>query len=1109
MIAKNVDQLTHNLARQFLQEIRVAIQDRRLVVVLTGEHDLERMVHGPNSELDIDGRYVIQGFALDEFSRLLLRDRYTSTLRLEPIEETAKDIWSLTGGNTDLLRTILIALEDHRLAKDTGHEDPVATEWLSSWLQKPETVSQLAYEVLRHAIRLIPQAPDTWGHFETLIANGKAELSDPTFPPGPLTLSGIAIRDKVGLEFCSDLMARTVRYYFDQRRLGDLYAGAGRWQDAMAHYRRMSHAERQRPTTAFDRKATERTVSILGSQMHSAAHSSAEEVRRSFKEGCQFALGFPDVFFWRRRERWEPVADEDAPREDCALATIRELLVESDSYSTGEVWPIQPRQGAVLGTRLHGIWADQPLAVLIGDFKNWELLSRERIRVARELLDQFRQAHDYATGLQRERMLLKLRQTVEDITKEIIQALGSQILDVDGVLKCSAQGLRKLGYRRMFFSLVDPKEQYIVGAWDECADEGFKLTSHSRWLLDDAHLDIQPYVVRTKKPVIVADAATHPLTNKRVVEPAGLRAFALIPLIGAADRVIGTLHLERDDLSLPSDEEVQELFQFGKTITALIQHGERIHLLQSSTDAIPEPLLIIDPRRRVRYANATAVGLFPELAPAGWRLTCDEGEPFAPKNLGDSVEEALNGGTSIRHVHSIGADPEYDGAVGAQPVRNYGSEIVGALVHIEDLNYFYRVVDALGRAAQAVDRPSAMERLLQATRTLGHQWGRLYLLQDGPPPVLVSQQQFGFAAESEEGRQFEQGICIDSPRSQFDESWTAIELGVPVVFCYTGRDECFKTDWGLPVRGVASPHCSGILRKRHGDYWIDLPLLAGPRKLGKISLQCHSNLRPDHLDFLKEFAAVSSLILHGFVIREGVVALQEREAERALAQLSHSLGTKIAWLWPALRKYRRFERNPSNLPIANDEFERDLNETDQILQRSKEMLRGIVVSPTKFDLVQMLRRALAEIPFAAADGPETLEVIADPAHLQHAITEIISNSVKAQRKTAMPEILVSVEATIDHGAEVVRIVITDRGPGVPAEYKGDIFKDFFSYDSDNCPSTGLGLGMVRRVIRAHGGSVTENGIPGKGARFEIEFPRFVSRTEEAPRNVPSLDRRGQ
>ena len=144
LIAKNVDQLTHNLARQFLQEIRVAIQDRRLVVVLTGEHDLERMVHGPNSELDIDGRYVIQGFALDEFSRLLLRDRYTSTLRLEPIEETAKDIWSLTGGNTDLLRTILIALEDHRLAKDTGHEDPVATEWLSSWLQKPETVSQLA-----------------------------------------------------------------------------------------------------------------------------------------------------------------------------------------------------------------------------------------------------------------------------------------------------------------------------------------------------------------------------------------------------------------------------------------------------------------------------------------------------------------------------------------------------------------------------------------------------------------------------------------------------------------------------------------------------------------------------------------------------------------------------------------------------------------------------------------------------------------------------------------------------------------------------------------------------------------------------------------------------
>ncbi len=85
-------------------------------------------------------------------------------------------------------------------------------------------------------------------------------------------------------------------------------------------------------------------------------------------------------------------------------------------------------------------------------------------------------------------------------------------------------------------------------------DPFFNIASNSWWLLDDANVDVQPYVVRTKNPIIVADAHKHPLVNKKVVQPAGLLAFALIPLIGAAERVIGTLHFERQDQSLPSAE---------------------------------------------------------------------------------------------------------------------------------------------------------------------------------------------------------------------------------------------------------------------------------------------------------------------------------------------------------------------------------------------------------------------------------------------------------------------------------------------------------------------------------------------------------------------------
>ncbi len=159
LIAKNVNRLAHNLARQLLQEIRVAIQDRRLVVILTGEHDLEEMVHGPNSELDIDGRYVIQGFGLEEFSSLCAQN--SISVRFEVPEEAVELLWTCTGGNIDLLRAVLLAVQDHRLISDTSLAEPMSVPWLSNWLQKPETASQLVSQSTPPD-REVPLSPDVW-----------------------------------------------------------------------------------------------------------------------------------------------------------------------------------------------------------------------------------------------------------------------------------------------------------------------------------------------------------------------------------------------------------------------------------------------------------------------------------------------------------------------------------------------------------------------------------------------------------------------------------------------------------------------------------------------------------------------------------------------------------------------------------------------------------------------------------------------------------------------------------------------------------------------------------------------------------------------------------
>ena len=59
----------------------------------------------------------------------------------------------------------------------------------------------------------------------------------------------------------------------------------------------------------------------------------------------------------------------------------------------------------------------------------------------------------------------------------------------------------------------------------------------------------------------------------------------------------------------------------------------------------------------------------------------------------------------------------------------------------------------------------------------------------------------------------------------------------------------------------------------------------------------------------------------------------------------------------------------------------------------------------------------------------------------------------------------------------------DNGVGVSVELKAKIFEGYMS------GGTGLGLKLVKKMIEAYGWVIEENGVPEKGARFEIRIPK--------------------
>jgi signal transduction histidine kinase len=66
------------------------------------------------------------------------------------------------------------------------------------------------------------------------------------------------------------------------------------------------------------------------------------------------------------------------------------------------------------------------------------------------------------------------------------------------------------------------------------------------------------------------------------------------------------------------------------------------------------------------------------------------------------------------------------------------------------------------------------------------------------------------------------------------------------------------------------------------------------------------------------------------------------------------------------------------------------------------------------------------------------------------------------------------------------VEVVDDGPGIPREAQGRVFEPFYTTKAVGAGS-GLGLDVVRRIVVAHGGSVSVRSEPGE-TRFTVGLP---------------------
>lgn len=120
-------------------------------------------------------------------------------------------------------------------------------------------------------------------------------------------------------------------------------------------------------------------------------------------------------------------------------------------------------------------------------------------------------------------------------------------------------------------------------------------------------------------------------------------------------------------------------------------------------------------------------------------------------------------------------------------------------------------------------------------------------------------------------------------------------------------------------------------------------------------------------------------------------------------------------------------------------------------------------------------------------NPITLVMQADERRLKQILVNLLGNAVKFTPEGGE----IGLEVSVEEEKDAIRFTVWDTGIGIADEDMGQLFQPFVQLDSRLArqhEGSGLGLALVYRMTKLHGGSISATSQVGKGSRFTISLP---------------------
>ncbi|MEO8502398.1 MAG: HAMP domain-containing sensor histidine kinase [Acidobacteriota bacterium] len=210
--------------------------------------------------------------------------------------------------------------------------------------------------------------------------------------------------------------------------------------------------------------------------------------------------------------------------------------------------------------------------------------------------------------------------------------------------------------------------------------------------------------------------------------------------------------------------------------------------------------------------------------------------------------------------------------------------------------------------------------------------------------------------------------------------------------------------------------------------------------------------------------------------------------DQLLLDVSHELRSPLTRMKVAL------EMMPDDPRRAR--LSADVGEMEAMIAELLELERlrdGRGLRPFRQDLAPLLREAA--LRFAERSPGVTLgsmpaapiELDFDADKLRSVLENLLENAIKYSLPDSAP-----VELRCDAGERQISVHVCDDGPGIPPDDLPGLFEPFFRVDRSRSKKTGgygLGLSICKRIVEAHGGTITVEARTPRGTCFTVTLPK--------------------